>query len=119
MEPAGPQLTLLQRHEIEAGIVGPLIRAFASEVEERALGPRALGHRGPRGRGERTWRGSSGASTLEAFAQALDRWSEGGALEIEVLERSPTRLSFNVTRAARYADAYGGACRGCADGAGA
>ena len=35
----------------------------------------------------------------------LDRWSEGGALEIDVLERSDERLDFNVTRC-RYAEMY-------------
>jgi hypothetical protein len=46
-----------------------------------------------------------GATTLEAFAQTLDRWREGGALEIDMLEASPDRLSFNVTRC-RYAELY-------------
>src|SRR6185312_10830907 len=46
-----------------------------------------------------------GEASLTAFADSLDRWSEGGALEIELLERSPERLSFNVTRC-RYAEMY-------------
>jgi hypothetical protein len=46
-----------------------------------------------------------GAASLEAFAQCLDRWSEGGALEIDRLEQSAERLSFNVTRC-RYAEMY-------------
>ena len=34
-----PAITLLQRREIEARIVGPLVRAFAAEMgEEKALG---------------------------------------------------------------------------------
>ena len=40
-----------------------------------------------------------------AFARCLDRWSEAGALEIDVLEQSADRLSFNVTRC-RYAEMY-------------
>src|SRR5207248_10549517 len=46
-----------------------------------------------------------GEATLSAFAAGLDRWKEGGALEIELLERSAHRLSFNVTRC-RYAEMY-------------
>ncbi len=46
-----------------------------------------------------------GQASLEAFAQGLDRWSEGGALEIEILEKSPERLDFNVTRC-KYAEMY-------------
>ncbi len=40
-----------------------------------------------------------------AFAQSLDRWRENGALELDLLEQSPTRLAFNVTRC-RYAEMY-------------
>jgi hypothetical protein len=42
---------------------------------------------------------------MEAFAKTLGRWQENGALEIEILEQSPERLSFNVTRC-RYAEMY-------------
>jgi len=92
--------------EIEARIVGPLVRAFAAEFgdaktleivrsvivqlakESGAELARALGEQG-----------------LEAFANSLDRWKEGGALELEMLEQSPEHLSFNVTRC-RYAELY-------------
>ncbi|MBV8078700.1 MAG: L-2-amino-thiazoline-4-carboxylic acid hydrolase, partial [Planctomycetaceae bacterium] len=46
-----------------------------------------------------------GEATLDAFARGLERWREGGALEIDILEQSPERLSFNVTRC-RYAEMY-------------
>ena len=49
--------------------------------------------------------GALGDDTLAAFARGLDRWKEGGALEIEVLEQSDERLAFNVTRC-RYAEMY-------------
>ena len=49
--------------------------------------------------------GQLGSATLEAFAQGLDRWKEGGALEIDVLAQTPDRLDFNVTRC-RYAEMY-------------
>jgi hypothetical protein len=101
-----PRLTLLEQREIEARIVGPLVRAFAREVgEERAFSivrevirdlARQSGTELARVLGERT---------LDAFAGALDRWRENGALEIDVLEQSPERLSFNVTRC-RYAEMY-------------
>ncbi len=100
------KLPLLQQREIEARIVGPLVRAFAEEVgEERAL---AIV-----GRVIRSVARESGAElarllgdeTLAAFAQSLNRWRENGALELEVLEQTSTRLSFNVTRC-RYAEMY-------------
>jgi L-2-amino-thiazoline-4-carboxylic acid hydrolase len=100
------RLPLLEQRAIEARIVGPLVRAFAEEVgDERAL---AIV-----GRVIRSLARASGAElarflgdqTLAAFAQSLDRWRENGALELEVLEQTPDRLSFNVTRC-RYAEMY-------------
>jgi hypothetical protein len=102
----GKQLPLLEQREIEARIVGPLIRAFASELgEERTLEIvrdliRDLARKGGNDLAQ-----VLGEQTLEAFARGLDRWRENGALEIEMLEQSATRLSFNVTRC-RYAEMY-------------
>jgi L-2-amino-thiazoline-4-carboxylic acid hydrolase len=101
-----PTLRLLEQREIEARIVGPLIRAFSDEVgRDRALEivagvirKLALESGGELAR-------SLGERSLEAFAQSFDRWRENGALEIDVLEQSPARLSFNVTRC-RYAEMY-------------
>jgi hypothetical protein len=101
-----PRLPLIEQREIEARIVGPLVRAFIAEIgEQRTLEIvrdliRTLARQG----------GSDlakvlGDQTLEAFARGLDRWRENGALEIEMLEQSATRLSFNVTRC-RYAEMY-------------
>jgi L-2-amino-thiazoline-4-carboxylic acid hydrolase len=100
------RLPLLDQRELEARIAGPLIRAFAAEIgEERALAivreviaelARQSGAELAQVLGERT---------LDAFARSLSRWRENGALEIEVLEQSPSRLSFNVTRC-RYAEMY-------------
>jgi hypothetical protein len=103
-----PRLPLLDRREIEARIVGPLVRAFAAEVgEERALTIvgrviRELAHQSGADLARLL-----GEQTLEVFASALDRWRENGALEIDLLEQSPTHLSFNVTRC-RYAEMYRG-----------
>ena len=101
-----PALTLLQQREIEAKVVGPLIQGFAAELgTEKALevvrGVIArLAHEGGA-----ELAGRLGDASLEAFASGLGRWSEGGALEIDVLESTPERLSFNVTRC-KYAEMY-------------
>src|SRR5947207_2487522 len=100
------RLTLLQRREIEARIVGPLIRAVRDELgEERTL---ALVRRViadlARDAGADLAR-QLGEASLSAFAAGLDRWKDGGALEIDLLEQSDERLSFNVTRC-RYAEMY-------------
>ncbi len=106
MADAQPNLPLLHRREIEARIVGPLVRAFADafgrdetvEVLGRVIADLAR-------EGGADLARSLGESSLEAFAETLGRWQEGGALEIDILERSPERLSFNVTRC-RYAEMY-------------
>jgi hypothetical protein len=106
MDPPKAKLPLIERREIEARIVGPLIRAFAAELgQERTLVIvrrliRELAHQSG-GELARVL----GEQTLEAFARSLDRWRENGALEIELLEQSATNLSFNVTRC-RYAEMY-------------
>ncbi len=99
-------VTLLERREIEAKILGPLIRAFAREIgEERALEVvrKVVAELARQGGAELAQ--SVGLASLEAFAATLDRWRAGGALEIDMLEQSETKLSFNVTRC-RYAEMY-------------
>jgi hypothetical protein len=106
MDGGKPKLPLIEQREIEARIVGPLIRAFASQIgEERTLEIvrdliRELARQGGNELAQ-----ILGEQTLEAFARGLDRWRENGALEIDMLEQSATRLSFNVTRC-RYAEMY-------------
>jgi len=103
---APPRLTLLDRREIEAKIVGPLVRAFAAEFGDDRTLEVVRGVIGDLARQSGAELAQAlGEATLTAFAHALDRWKEGGALEIELLESSPDRLSFNVTRC-RYAEMY-------------
>jgi hypothetical protein len=102
----GPRPSLLQRREIEARVVGPLVRAVRAELGEEktlALLRRVIGELARQGGADLAR--ELGAMSLEAFARCLDRWSEGGALEIDVLEQSAGRLSFNVTRC-RFAEMY-------------
>jgi hypothetical protein len=101
-----PRLPLLQQREIEAKIIGPLVRAVAGELgEEKTLALlRGVIADLARSRGQEL-AGALGTATLEAFAQSLGRWSEGGALEIDLVEASAERLDFNVVRC-RYAEMY-------------
>lgn len=101
-----PRLSLLQRREIEARIVGPLIRAFGAEFGEAKTLEivRTVITKLARESGAEL-ANALGEQGLESFANTLDRWKEGGALELDVLEQSPRSLSFNVTRC-RYAELY-------------
>jgi hypothetical protein len=100
------KLPLLDQREIEARIVGPLVRAFSEEIgPERTLEVVAGVIRELARESGAELARLLGEQTLDAFARSLDRWRENGALEIDVLEQSPARLSFNVTRCS-YAEMY-------------
>jgi hypothetical protein len=106
MDTQKPRLPLLEQREIEARIVGPLVRAFASEMGNE----QTLAIVGEVVRDLARQRGDElaltlGERTLGAFAQSLSRWRENGALEIDILEQTAEKLSFNVTRC-RYAEMY-------------
>jgi hypothetical protein len=101
-----PRLTLIHQREIEAQIVGPLIRAVAEVLGEAKTLELVRGVISQLARESGAALAEAlGEATLSAFARGLDRWKEGGALEIDVLEQTPERLSFNVTRC-RYAEMY-------------
>jgi hypothetical protein len=100
------KLPLIEQREIEVRILGPLIRAFAVELgQERTLAIVKTVIRELARESGGALAAALGATTIEAFALSLDRWSENGALEIDILERSATQLSFNVTRC-QYAEMY-------------
>lgn len=105
---AAPPIPLLRQREIEARIVAPLIRAFAEELGEvRALGiVRSVIANLARDAGN-SLAEIVGDTSLEGFKIGLERWKEGGALEMEIVEQSSEVLSFNVTRC-RYAEMYRG-----------
>lgn len=101
-----PHLTLLERRELEAKIVGPLIRGFIEKLgRDEALDVvrKVITDLARQGGADLAAR--LGSASLEAFSEALALWSEAGALEIDVLEQNAKTLSFNVTRC-RYAEMY-------------
>jgi hypothetical protein len=46
-----------------------------------------------------------GKTSLQTFIDRQEAWTRGGALERDVIEESPTRYRFNVTRC-KYAEMY-------------
>lgn len=100
------KLTLLEQRELEARIVGPLIRAFAAELgEPRTLEIvrdviRQLAHDSGAQLARRL-----GEHTLQAFSACLEQWRAGGAIEIDILRQDESHLDFNVTRC-RFAEMY-------------
>lgn len=100
------EIGVLRRREIEARIVAPLLEALGREFErERVLAiAREVIISIAREQGARLAE-TMGGRTLEHFARSLDFWKKDDALQIEVLEQTEERFSFNVTRC-RYAELY-------------
>jgi fumarate reductase iron-sulfur subunit len=107
---AGPHdigsVPILLRREIEALIAAPLIKAFIGEFgRERTLAVTrrviaSLAHESGK-----LLAVVAGGNTLEDFKKAMPLFSQGGALEFEMLETSEAQAAFNVTRC-RYAEMY-------------
>jgi hypothetical protein len=100
------KISILTRREIEARILGPVIAAFIKEVgKERALQtlePIIQSLARESGRQLAKW---MGGNSLEAFVRGMDLWTREDALHLEIIDQSPKRFAFNVTRC-RYADMY-------------
>ena len=100
------KISILARREIEARILSPVIKALIQEVgKERALQilePIIQSLARESGQQLAKW---MGGNSLEAFVRGLDLWTREDALQLEVIEQTPKRFSFNVTRC-RYADMY-------------
>jgi hypothetical protein len=97
---------VLKRREIEARIVAPLLERMADEfgadrVYELArevvvdVAKTQGGHLAD----------AMGGNDLAHFADSMENWTKGGALEIEVVEQSDEVFAFNVNRC-RYAEMY-------------
>jgi hypothetical protein len=98
-------ITHLERRKIEAGVLIPMVQAFQRAIgKERANEiARAVIVELARKDGQR-WAGEFGAD-LPAMQKVSAVWAGGGGLDIQTLEASEERLSFNVTRC-RYAEFY-------------
>ena len=99
-------IPLLRQREIEANVIAPLVRAFAAEVgEDRAHAILAETIAGLARDAGCAAAAAVGGTDLAHLRTAIDRWREGGALEITVLRDDPDGLDFDVTRC-RYAELY-------------
>ncbi len=97
---------VLKRREIEARIVAPLLARLAEEFgDERVYGLASeVIVDVARGQGTEL-AGVMGGNDLSAFADSMDNWKKGGALEIEVVTQTDDEFAFNVKRC-RYAEMY-------------
>ncbi len=97
---------VLLRREIEARLLAPLLEAYAREIGyQRAveiLKQTIIDIARQQGK---ELAAAMGGCELAHFAASLENWKKGDALEIEILEQSGEKFSFNVTRC-RYAEMY-------------
>jgi hypothetical protein len=110
-EPTSPPDTLndvgvLKRREIEARIVAPLIERLGQEFGEERVTEVArdvVVEVAKTQGGELA--GALNGNSLDMFANSMENWTKGGALELEVVEQTDEVFAFNVTRC-RYAEMY-------------
>ena len=100
------EMSVLDRRRIEAGVLGPVFKAFAREIgEEKAreiIGRTIVEIAREQGRAlaERV-----GGNDLTTFARAKEPWTRNAAIETETIEQDEEQYSFNVVRC-RYAEMY-------------
>ena len=101
------EIGVLRRREIEARILMPVLGRLGAEFgEERVFAiARDVIIEVAREQGRELAR-QMGGDGLDRFAAALEDWKKGDAYQMDTLESTPERLSFNVTRC-RYAEMYG------------
>ena len=99
-------LPLLQQREIEAGVIAPLLRAFAAEVgEARAREILAETIRELARQSGCIAATAAGDNDLAHLKRAVEKWTDGGALELTVLRDDAEAFEFDVTRC-RFAEMY-------------
>ncbi len=101
-----PDVTLLRQREIEAGIVAPLFRAFATEIGEvRAREILAGVVQELARKGGCAAATAVGGNDLAHLKLAIERWKAGGALELAVIRDDADAFHFDVTRC-QYSEMY-------------
>jgi predicted ArsR family transcriptional regulator len=97
---------VLTRREIEARIVSPLLEKLGEEFgREQVLEvARQTIVQIARQQGEQLAK-SMGGCSLVHFAMSMQAWTKGDAIEMDVLEQTDEKFSYNVTRC-RYAEMY-------------
>jgi hypothetical protein len=97
-------LPLLQQREIEAKVLAPVFRAFAAEVGEARAREIMAGVIRDLAR-QAGCAAAAHGNDLVHLRQAVEKWTEGGALELTVLRDDAQAFEFDVTRC-RFAEMY-------------
>lgn len=100
------RIGVLNRREVEARLLAPLIDALGAEFgRERVVEiVRETIIRIAQEQGAQLVE-TMGGNDLAAFASSLQFWTQDNALELDIVHQSDDAFSFNVTRC-RYAELY-------------
>ena len=100
------QMDVIDRRQVEAMVLGPMLRAFQKEigVEKTNAIARTVITDLAREQGSQFAKGI-GANGLEDYASNKDAWRRQGALEVDIIESTSSKYSFDVTRC-KYAEMY-------------
>jgi L-2-amino-thiazoline-4-carboxylic acid hydrolase len=107
MEPAQDIPTLLKRR-LQAQVIAPIFAEMVREIGEEkaaAILDAAIRKAAIAEGREFAARAPDGRTSMSDFIALFELWTQGGALEIDVLEAGDSRFDFNVTRC-RYAEMY-------------
>ena len=102
------QMDVIDRRQVEAMILSPMLRAFQEEigVEKTNTTARTVITDLAREQGSQFAEGI-GTNGLEDYASNKDAWRRQGALEIDIIESTPSKYSFDVTLC-KYAEMCNG-----------
>ena len=100
------EIGVLKRREIEARILAPVVEALAQEFGEAQVLEvvRDTIQNIARQQGSEMAK-DMGGCTLGKYQASMEAWKTDDALQIDVIEQSPTVFAYNTTRC-RYADMY-------------
>ncbi len=100
------QMDVIDRRQVEALVLGPMLKAFQNEIgiEKTNEIARTVITSLAREQGAQ-FAQDIGTNELEDYALNKDAWRRNGALEIEVIKSDNREYSFNVTLC-KYAEMY-------------
>ena len=97
---------VLKRREIEARMVAPLLERLGDEFGQERVREIAAEVIVDLAKSQgATMAEMLGGNDLSFFADSMEAWTRGGALEIDIVEQTADRFAFNVTRC-KYAEMY-------------
>ena len=99
------KIGVLTRRETEARIIAPFVEALIQTFGKEKITPILEKTVMDLARNQGSSLAKEYGDDVSAFLETLKFWTQDGALEIDLLEKSDTKLDFNVTRC-RYAEMY-------------